>query len=233
MTKKSIKTKKTARKAKAPAKAKKKSGLKAKASKLKATASKLRAKASKLRAKASNLKTKASSLTSKSSRLKKSLKKAAKSVSQKATDFKKQVLNPLIVEDSTASLVLKRIRDTLSPTHLSLQNHTEAHKGHTKSKKSGGAHYAVSVVSEMFSGLDLKARQQWVMSLLKDQIGSTIHAIQMELRSPSEVPLLKDAGAPLRRDFKIKADRQNAPKIEEKTADQSSDSDESEDDDIQ
>ena len=70
----------------------------------------------------------------------------------------------------------------------------------------------VSVVSELFSGLDLKSRQQWVMTLLKDQIGSTIHALQMELRSPSEVPLLKDSGAPQRRDFKIKSDRPNTIK---------------------
>lgn len=141
---------------------------------------------------------------------KSSFKKAVKKVKKKIAEIEQsatQFLAPLADEDSLASDILKRVRDALSPSHLSLKNLSAAHKKHAQAQKHGGGHYSLSVVSDMFSGLDLKARQMWVMNLLSDKIGKAIHALQLDLKSPAEVPLNEGSGAPLRRDLKIKPDR--------------------------
>ncbi len=101
-------------------------------------------------------------------------------------------LPPLSDQDLTASEILKRVRDALAPTKVSLKNLSDAHKKHKGAKEHGGGHYSLSVISEVFSGLNLKQRQEWVNGILSDLYSKSIHALQMDLKSPSEDPLKKD-----------------------------------------
>lgn len=108
---------------------------------------------------------------------------------------------PLSMEqsDSVAAEIVKRIREALSPTTLSLSNLSKTHKSHPESRKHGGGHYAIEVVSEGFMGLGPVDRQRWIMALVRDLIDTKkIHALQMDLKDPREVPLKTVLVPPLR-----------------------------------
>ncbi len=112
---------------------------------------------------------------------------------------KKAVPAPSLFEkDSVASDIMRRIRGALAPTQFSLRALTEAHKKHKEAIKNGGGHYAIKVVSEVFTGLSLKQRQQWIFNLVGDLMGKTVHALQMDLKEPSEVPLKEDFSLPFK-----------------------------------
>jgi BolA protein len=117
---------------------------------------------------------------------------------QQAKNWLQSPLPALANQDLTAAEILKRVRDALAPTKLSLQNLTQGHKKHKEAKAHGGGHYSISIISEVFSGLNLKQRQEWVNGLLSDLYSKSIHALQMDLKSPSEDPLKKDISVPFK-----------------------------------
>ena len=119
---------------------------------------------------------------------------------QKAVQTALEPLKTLVQEDSTASEIIRRVRDALSPINMSLKNLSHGHEGHDEAKKHGGGHYSLHVISEMFAGLNLQQRQKWVMGLVNDLFGKAIHALQLDLKAPSEVPLKEQLVAPLRRE---------------------------------
>ncbi len=98
----------------------------------------------------------------------------------------------LAEEDQVAAEILKRLRETLSPLQLSLKNLTKAHAKHAESKKGGGGHYEVLIVSEMFQGAPPLQRQRIVHDLLKDLMGGKIHALKLDLKDPSQVKLVEN-----------------------------------------
>jgi BolA protein len=120
------------------------------------------------------------------------LKAKVKKTIQEAKAWLQKPLPPLADQDLTASEILKRVRDALAPTKLSLKNMSEGHKKHKSAKQHGGGHYSLSIISEVFSGLNIKQRQEWVNGILSDLYNKSIHALQMDLKSPAEDPLKSD-----------------------------------------
>ncbi len=108
------------------------------------------------------------------------------------------VTKQLYQEDSVAIEIIRRVRNVLAPTTLSLKNLSQLHAKHKESKKSGGGHYSLNIVSEAFSGLGLKERHSWVMSLMEDMFNKGIHALKLDLKEPSEVPLKENLSEPIR-----------------------------------
>lgn len=90
-------------------------------------------------------------------------------------------------DDPTSGEILSRLRSALAPSSILIKNLSRAHKGHAESKKHGGGHYALFVVSDLFHGLGRIQREQWIHSLLADLIESKrIHALQMLLKDDNE-----------------------------------------------
>jgi stress-induced morphogen len=93
----------------------------------------------------------------------------------------------LVEEDSIASVMMKRLRETLSPSRMNLANTSAQHASHRSAKKHGGAHYELAIVSDSFVGLSLVQREQWVTSLLSDLFDTKkIHALSMTLKTSEE-----------------------------------------------
>ncbi len=90
--------------------------------------------------------------------------------------------------DAVVSEILQRLRSTLAPVKLSIENLTEAHKKHKKAHGDTGGHYVISIVSELFQGLNRTQRERWVSSLLGDMMPKKIHALSLKLKSPDEEP---------------------------------------------
>jgi BolA protein len=92
-------------------------------------------------------------------------------------------------QDSIASEILTRVRESIGPLKVNLKNMSHLHATHKSAKKSGGGHYVLELVAESFAGLGLKERHAWVMGLVNDLFGKGLHALELVLKEPSEVPL--------------------------------------------
>lgn len=74
---------------------------------------------------------------------------------------------------------------TLNPQIFEFQDDSHFHKGHAGNK--GGGHYAVTVVSEAFTGMKRIERQRMVQNLLQDLFaGGFIHALSIKAATPDE-----------------------------------------------
>jgi BolA family transcriptional regulator, general stress-responsive regulator len=79
---------------------------------------------------------------------------------------------------------LRRIAP-LNPLHYSLDDESEAHRGHAGA--SGGAgHYHLCIVSEVFNGMQRLQRHRAVYQCFHDLIPHRIHALSIDAFSPSE-----------------------------------------------
>ena len=84
--------------------------------------------------------------------------------------------------------ILGRLREPLSPTSIKIFDDTADHAGHAGNQHQQ-AYLRLYVVSDAFEGLSRLQRHQWIMSLVKDLVGTKIHALTLELKAPSEVAL--------------------------------------------
>ena len=95
-------------------------------------------------------------------------------------------------DDAIAGEIIRILREALTPSSISLSNHSGDHANHPEARRSGGGHYQLKITSEAFEGLGLKERQMWVSQTLRELFEQNkIHALTMSLRSPSEEPLPK------------------------------------------
>ena len=72
----------------------------------------------------------------------------------------------------------ERLREAFHPQHLELVDESAQHAGHPGAA-SGGSHFRVLLVSELFRNQDQLSRQRAVYSILGDAMGSTIHALAL------------------------------------------------------
>jgi len=80
-----------------------------------------------------------------------------------------------------------KLREALSPDALHVVDDSARHAGHAGSRPDGGTHFQVSVVSHRFEGLSRVARHRLVFDILKDEMQSHVHALNIVARTPEEV----------------------------------------------
>ncbi|MBI3598332.1 MAG: BolA family transcriptional regulator [Nitrospirae bacterium] len=79
----------------------------------------------------------------------------------------------------------KKINGSLSPVHLTIVDETWRHVGHTGAVP-GKGHFILHVVSHQFEGIALLNRNRLVFDILKDEMGTEIHALTIRAQTPSE-----------------------------------------------
>ena len=79
----------------------------------------------------------------------------------------------------------RELHRTFSPEHLEIEDESAKHAGHAGAA-GGGGHYRVLIVSKLFEGHDLLARQRQVYAALGDAVGSTVHALALRTLTPDE-----------------------------------------------
>lgn len=80
-----------------------------------------------------------------------------------------------------------KLRDAFSPSFLEVSDQSHLHAGHAGAPEGGESHFNVTIVSERFEGLSRVARQRMIHQALKDDLASYIHALSLDVKSPTEV----------------------------------------------
>ena len=85
----------------------------------------------------------------------------------------------------TSELIKQLLNDAFKPELLEIIDNSSAHAGHAGAR-SGGGHYHVSIVAEIFEGRSLVQRHQLIYNALGDMMKQQIHALGINALSPSE-----------------------------------------------
>ncbi len=79
-----------------------------------------------------------------------------------------------------------RLRAAFSPDSLEVVDESRLHVGH-EGARSGGGHYAVTIVSARFAGQPLVLRHRMVYGALADMMDRDIHALRINAITPEEL----------------------------------------------
>jgi BolA protein len=85
----------------------------------------------------------------------------------------------------TSELIRQLLNDSFRPELLEVIDNSAAHAGHAGAR-SGGGHYHVTIVAEIFEGRSLVQRHQLIYNALGDMMKQQIHALGINALSPSE-----------------------------------------------
>jgi BolA protein len=90
-----------------------------------------------------------------------------------------------IVSEERRARVAARLRKALEPSRLEILDESGRHRGHPGAA-SGGSHFRVILVSSCFEGRSRMERHRMVYDALGELMGTEIHALALELRTPLE-----------------------------------------------
>lgn len=77
------------------------------------------------------------------------------------------------------------LQSALTPDHVAIVDESHLHAGH-EGAKSGGGHYALTVVADLFAGLDTVKRHRLVYAALGEMMYKEIHALSIRALTPDE-----------------------------------------------
>ncbi|MGY6277793.1 BolA family protein [Methylomonas sp. MgM2] len=84
----------------------------------------------------------------------------------------------------TANIIKQKLEEVLKPELIEIVDNSAAHAGHAGN--TGGGHYDVTIVSELFEGKSLVQRHQLVYQALGNMMKQEIHALSINALSPTE-----------------------------------------------
>ena len=79
-----------------------------------------------------------------------------------------------------------RLRQQLAPDSLDIVDESAQHAGHAGAR-SGGGHFAATIVSNRFEGLNPIQRHRLVYEALGDLMKTDIHALSVRALTPKEL----------------------------------------------
>lgn len=80
----------------------------------------------------------------------------------------------------------QKLQQALAPESLDIVDESHLHAGHAGAK-SGGGHYAVTLVSQKFSGKTPIQRHRMVYEALNEMMQKEIHALNIKASTPDEI----------------------------------------------
>jgi BolA protein len=86
----------------------------------------------------------------------------------------------------TPDLIRERLK-SLSPRTLEIHDDSHEHAGHTGAKESGGGHFQVILVSDLFEGKNQVARHRMIYQAVSDLMHDKIHALAIHAYTASEI----------------------------------------------
>lgn len=78
-----------------------------------------------------------------------------------------------------------RLREALAPERIEIVDESSRHAGHAGAR-GGGGHFAVTLVSRRFEGLNTVQRHRLVYEALGEMMKTDIHALSLRALAPGE-----------------------------------------------
>lgn len=79
-----------------------------------------------------------------------------------------------------------QLQTLFTPLAFELSDDSAKHAGHAGARPGGETHYRLRMVSAAFEGLSRVARQRLVYDALREEFDRGLHALSLELKTPSE-----------------------------------------------
>ena len=79
-----------------------------------------------------------------------------------------------------------KLTEALRPTRLAIHDDSHRHAGHAGARTGGESHFRLEIVSSLFAGESLVARQRRVYVLLDAYLRDGVHALQLTTLTPEE-----------------------------------------------
>ncbi|PCJ18852.1 MAG: BolA family transcriptional regulator [Gammaproteobacteria bacterium] len=84
-----------------------------------------------------------------------------------------------------SDIIQQKITAALAPTEFDVVNESHLHASHMDTSRNN-THFRLTIVAEKFEGLRPVQRHKLVYGILSEEMPSTIHALALHLKSPSE-----------------------------------------------
>lgn len=85
-----------------------------------------------------------------------------------------------------AQKIKAQLTTALNPESIDLIDESHKHAGHAEAK-SGGGHFSLTIVAELFAGQNTMARHRLVYSALAEMMSGEIHALSIQAFAPDEI----------------------------------------------
>jgi BolA protein len=82
--------------------------------------------------------------------------------------------------------MIERLSVALDPTRLDLEDQSDHHIGHAGHDPRGESHFALTIESPAFAGLNRVERQRKVYAALGDLMRDRVHALTIRATAPGE-----------------------------------------------
>lgn len=83
-----------------------------------------------------------------------------------------------------AAEIERRLQTALQPTHLSLSDDSEKHRGHGGYNPAGESHFSLTIESAAFAGMTRVQRQRAVYAALGELMDERVHALSIRASAP-------------------------------------------------
>ncbi len=80
---------------------------------------------------------------------------------------------------SVAETIRDKLTARFAPTRLVILDESHRHAGHAGARPEGETHFAVTIVSSAFAGINRVARQRLVYETLADELATRVHALSL------------------------------------------------------
>ena len=87
---------------------------------------------------------------------------------------------------SVSEAIRTKLTDRFAPIRLIVIDESHRHAGHVGARPEGETHFAVTIVSPVFSGLNRVARQRLVYETLAAELAADVHALSLTTVAPEE-----------------------------------------------
>lgn len=85
----------------------------------------------------------------------------------------------------TSETIKQKLNEALKPELIEIIDNSAAHASHAGAQ-SGGGHYNVTIIADIFTGKSLVQRHQLIYQALGDMMKQEIHALGINALTPTE-----------------------------------------------
>ena len=93
---------------------------------------------------------------------------------------------------SVSAAIRDKLTSAFAPLVLEVRDESARHSGHAGATRGDGSqgetHFHVRLVSASFEGVSRVERQRRIYAALKEELAGPVHALSLEILTPSETP---------------------------------------------